>query len=154
MSTIEPTKSTEETLREEIRALRELHFKVMQWGVSLLATLETALFFVRREMRDSLIELHRLAPGDQLPSLVYYIGSVALVLVACIFIYFSLAISRRTKGYTEQLKPPVIQTGIVELPLRSKLWTVSIILFTYLLIPLFDVLKKSYADFLLAHHWI
>ena len=145
--------SPEEILREEVRSLRDLNFKMMQWGVSLLATLETALYFVRRESKESLVEAGRLKLGDTLPAPIYYVGTVAQFLVAFLFLYLSLRVSGVARHYRKQL-PGKLQSGILELEPRTKTYSFLLLLAVYLLIPVFDFLKKSYGDFLLAHHWL
>jgi hypothetical protein len=79
-------KTDEEILREEIRALREIILKLYQWGVAFIATLQTAIFFIRREVLNGLIDSGRLPKGSLLPAWRYF---SALVL------YFSLHCSLR-----------------------------------------------------------
>lgn len=53
--------SKEEMIREEIQSLRDVLFRLIQWGVSVLVALQTALYFVRRDVIKSLID-RELAP--------------------------------------------------------------------------------------------
>jgi len=59
----------EKYLREEIRALRESTIRIMQWGVTLLVSLQTALFFVRQELLTRYLDVHHLTKdsGVRLP---------------------------------------------------------------------------------------
>ena len=68
-------KSKEGLLREELRAIADTSLKLMQWGVTLLVSVETALFFIRRDVLASEIQSGRLKLGDELPAYRYYMGT-------------------------------------------------------------------------------
>src|SRR5882757_9082999 len=96
-------KTDEEILREEIRALRELILKLYQWGVAFIATLQTAIFFIRREVLTGLIESGRLPKGSPLPAWRYCFDTAIVFLIAIFFTMISRAVSERHRFYQAQL---------------------------------------------------
>ena len=136
-------KSDEEILREEIRALRELILKLYQWGVAFIATLQTAIFFIRREVLTGLIDSGRLAKGSQLPLWRYFFGTTVVFLIAIFFTTLSRAVGDRLRFYQEQLGRKI--TSGVEEPTpnprrakRLRLMVISI----YFLFPSLDLLGR------------
>lgn len=108
-------KSDEEILREEIRALREVILKLYQWGVAFIATLQTAIFFIRREVLTGLIESGRLPKGSLLPAWRYFFGTAVVFLIAIFFTTMSRAVGDRLRWYQEQLAVK-IESGVKEPP--------------------------------------
>src|ERR1035437_9212384 len=96
-------KPKEELLREEVRFWMDSMQKMMQWGVTLLIGLQTALFFLRRELSDRYIAAGELKVGQQLPYGRYLIGTGFLTLAAAIV----WAVNRRSvqqyRNYKSQL---------------------------------------------------
>jgi len=123
----------EKYLREEIRALRESTIRIMQWGVTLLVSLQTALFFVRQELLTRYLDVHHLTKdsGVRLPIAMYLIGTVFLLMVAFIVQQTVRTIALRFVHYQKQLNEMDRQSGITELPPRMVMkWFVRC-LFTY-----------------------
>src|SRR4051794_32041848 len=106
-------KSTEEILREEIRALRDVGLRVCEWGITLLASIETALWFVRQEVRTWMISEQILGKTSPLPWGIYLIGTSFLFLVSFIFIMLMMSVSVTSRGYRKQLAKR-IESGIQE----------------------------------------
>ena len=136
-------KTDEEILREEIRALRELILKLYQWGVAFIATLQTAIFFIRREVLSGLIESGRLPKGAVLPAWRYFFGTAIVFLIAIFFTTLSRAIGDRHRFYQEQLSRK-ITSGVEEPPpnraraTRMRWMVISI----YFLFPSLDLLGR------------
>lgn len=141
-------KCTEEILREEIRALRDIGLKLCEWGITLLASLETALWFVRQEVRTTMVENGLLDKTSPLPWDIYLLGSSFLFLVSGIFIMFLLQVSGTTRGYRKQLDR-FIESGIQEQPLKKT--ARRTLVFMFLLIPLVDITFRAVVPSLLAN---
>ena len=92
----------EDVLRTEIRALRTTVLRVNQWGVTVLASIETALYFIRRDVLEHLrIEKPSVSA---LPADHYLRGTLFLLLVAVLFFLIGMRGSVRITGYRKELK--------------------------------------------------
>jgi hypothetical protein len=136
-------RTDEEILREEIRALREIILKLYQWGVAFIATLQTAIFFIRREVLNGLIESGRLPKGSLLPAWRYFFGTGVVFLIALFFTTLSRSASVRYQWYQAQLQEK-ITSGVKE-P-ESNAGRISqlrlIILGIYFLFPSLDLIGR------------
>jgi hypothetical protein len=141
-------KSREEILREEIRALRDVGLRLCEWGITLLATLETALWFVRQELRTTMIATGMLDKASPLPWELYLLGTIFLFLVSGIFIMLMMGVSVTSRGYRRQLVKR-IESGIKELPLRKS--SRRALVFMFLIIPIVDLCFRAVVPSLLAH---
>lgn len=92
-------KHEEEIIREELRALREIILKLLQWGVTLLASLQAAFFFLRREYLTYEIDNGLLAKGSFLPLKAYLGGTVFLFLIAVICTLIVSYTGKQFRGY-------------------------------------------------------
>ena len=92
-------KPEEEIIREELRALREIILKLLQWGVTLLASLQAAFFFLRREYLTYKVENGLLPKGSFLPLKAYLGGTVFLFLIAVICTLILSYTGRQFRGY-------------------------------------------------------
>ena len=136
-------KSDEEILREEIRALRELILKLYQWGVAFLASLQAAIFFIRKEVLTGLIENGRLQKGDILPAWRYFIGTVVVLLIATFFQVLSQNLSRQLRFYQTQLRDKR-SSGVEDLTtdqVRRRLLRIMVISLYYLF-PGLDIIGR------------
>ena len=145
------TKSAEELLREEIRAAKDLALRLVQWGMGLLASMETAMWFVRNEQRQAMIAAKKLAADEPLPLIIYGSDSVLLVIVALTFVYFYRGIAKRIKKYGEELKR-TNQSGIqdLEVPKPSRL----LVALMLMAIPIYDVGKRIVIEVSLYYGWL
>jgi hypothetical protein len=125
----------EQILREEIRSTRDLTFKMVQWGVTVLVASLTALFYGRRAFRDDFVALKRLNAGEQLPLKHYLIGTVLLLIIASVFSFLTHLAQRRTQKFRRQLDALSV-SGIVE-P-SNKPFARWALMLLYLIFPLFD----------------
>lgn len=136
-------KSKEELLREELRAVADVLMKLLQWGITLMVSLETALFFIRREVLLGEIQSGRLKPGEELQPYRYYMGTAFLCFVAFVMISFTLYNSARYRHYRSQLSQ-VGDSGITDyVPPRfvRPLIRVLIVLL-YVAFPIIDILVR------------
>jgi hypothetical protein len=149
----------EEILREETRSLRDLNFRMVQWGVSVLVALQTGLFFVRKEIISNLIDrevtpgeakrvaveslVHsgKLAKGGVLSLKTYLVGTTFLLAVACIFIALTLYVSTRHRFYRDELKgckEALVGSPEPYTPIR---W---ILMGMFFFFPLFDLVARCF----------
>lgn len=152
-------KSKEEIIREEIRSLRDLLFRMIQWGVSVLVAVQTALFFVRKEIVkglierelspggttkqaiDALVQSGQLDLGGYIPMHRYVIGTSFLFAVALIFSVLTVYGSNQYRHYRQLLDanlesdvtPPELKNG----PRR-------LIVAMYMFFPFFDLLIRFF----------
>jgi hypothetical protein len=141
-------KRTEDILRQEIRSLRDIGLRLCEWGITLLASLETALWFVRQEVRESMIANGKLAKTAPLPWPIYALGTIFLLLISLIFITLMMNVSKTSRAYRKQLAKR-LESGIKELPVPKTSRRALICMF--LLIPIVDVLFRVVVPWLLAH---
>lgn len=110
-------KSKEELLSEETRAAAEGATRMLQWGVTLMVSLETALFFVRQAAANSLIEAGKLPKGAQVPLGRYLLGTAFLVFIATVLSKFTARSTAQYRNYKTQLIA-CRESEIKDLPIR------------------------------------
>jgi len=119
----------------------------MQWGVTLMISVQTALFFVRKEVLAHEIEAKRLHPWDDLQPYRYYLGTAFLLLLALILASFTLYTSARYRFYKKQLitnSPSGVQEH------QGEPFTLLLIRFAtvglYFIFPLVDLFYRIYIE--------
>ncbi len=134
-------KTSEEIIREELRALTGKMMDVYKWGVSLLATMQTAFFFLRKDVYQRMLDNHELAPGTYLPWNRYLIGTGVLLVVSLIFVGFSHFLRLRFYFYVKLLNDKSICENPVPLPPTP--WWIGWILTTlYFTFPIMDIVIR------------
>jgi hypothetical protein len=109
----------EEMLRNEVRNYQQLLLRLLQWGVTLIASLQTAVFFIRREMLAALIEANKLPKGTlSLPWKGHLIGTLFVCVAALMFSYLTVRTVLGAQYYREQLKDFSF-SGIKDLPIAD-----------------------------------
>jgi hypothetical protein len=132
--------SAEVLLREEIRGIRELWMRILQWGITVITGSSTIVFYARRSIKEDLVKAEHLPIGDPLPLKIYFIGTAFLALLAYIFYKLSDTAGQRYRVYVGQL-PQMNASGIVEpTPTGRSVW-LSWIFFVF---PAFDLLLRLY----------
>jgi hypothetical protein len=141
----DPGLERERMIRDEVRALQLIAVRVMSWGVTVLVSVQTALFFVRREVALSNVNggAGGNASGDALmtvPLNRYLLGTFFLTLLATIFFRLFLYVSTRLRYYRKQLEN--CPSGISEMPIRKgvRFWTGCV----FYVFPLVDILARAY----------
>lgn len=140
----DPSLEREELLRDEVRALQFIMVRVMSWGVTILVSVQTALFFVRKDVALSIDSGVAGASSHQgaleVPLNRYLLGTFFLTLLATIFFRLSLYVSTRLRHYRRQLEN--CPSGIIELPSRngSRPWVACV----FYVFPLVDILARLY----------
>ena len=135
-------KSKEEFLSEELRAVADFATRHFQWGVTLLISVQTALFFVRRDVLNGLIDGGIIPKGSELPIPRYVIGTLFLFVVATILSMVGARHAKQYRHYKMQLAESR-QSGIVDLPIKhTARWMYAL----YYIFPIIDVLYRLYVD--------
>lgn len=131
----------EAILREEIRALRELWMRILQWGVTVLIAAGSVVFYARRAIKEDLTAVNKLNAGEPLPLKLYLIGTAFLILLAYVFSVLSGLVSRRYRSYFDQLIRKAT-SGVDDISASGhSRW---IIPWMFWLFPLFDILLRVY----------
>lgn len=130
----------EQWLREEIRDARIMIIGLQRWGVTLLAAIESSLYYLRRDVSIRLIKAGAMREGQLLPFFRWFLGTLLLVIVAGIFGYLTYYIIRRLRNYRKQLLEMVPSySGIKELELGG--FNIKHMhIFLFFLVPLFDLM--------------
>ena len=93
----------EKILWDEIRNIREIALKLLQWGVTVLTALQTAIFFFRKDLYQRMIDSQEITRGHYIPWNRYLIGTVYLFFVATIFSYILVMVGNRYGKIRSQL---------------------------------------------------
>src|SRR3989442_7037309 len=142
---------TEGWLREEIRANRVQMLGIMQWGVTVLAGVETSLYYLRRDVTKHLVAVHQLKEDQLLPSGRWFVGTVFLTIIAITFcIILSYAIRRHVSYRRKLIEVAARFSKIEEEPTGRKMNYVTYFLF--LVFPMFDAVLWFY--FYVGEVWI
>jgi hypothetical protein len=136
----EMLKEKEQLLWEELRSIRDIALKMLQWGVTALASLQTALFFLRKDVYERMLLLKELLPGQHLPWAMYLRGTLFLLMVAVIFSYLLFLTGNRYRKIRAQLvKLNVYQIEHGQAS-KSARW---VVLFVYFAFPVLDVIIRA-----------
>jgi hypothetical protein len=129
----------EHILREEIRALRDLNFKLIQWSIAVLTAVIWILFYSRRAFRDDLVAAKLMTPGQQLPAEFGHAGTFFLLALASIFALATYSAQRRNENFRDQLK------AIEAAPVKERIKPLSRwpMILMYFFFPLFDWVAQA-----------
>lgn len=134
-------KEKHKLLWEEIRYLRDTSLKLLQWGATFLATLQTAFFFIRKDVYEKMVETGELTKGQYIPWERYLIGTFFLFLVATVFAYLLIIVGNRYRKFRQQL----VDTNIYKIDLGEiRKSTRYVVLFVFYVFPIVDVLIRLY----------
>lgn len=131
-------------IREELRGLRDIALRVSQWGVTLLVSLQTALFFFRKDVYERMLRNGDLKPDQGLPLDRYVVGTTYLTIVALIFFAMSMLVSKRFRFYYDLLETD--EKALVPVPTLTNAgrWLIAAL---YFIFPVFDLLVKLWVRF-------
>ena len=135
-------KSKEELLSEEARAAGDISLRTIQWGVTLMVSLLTALFFVRQQVLQRSIDAHELSIGSEVPATRYYMGTVFLFGMALILAKLTARTLEQYRNYKTQLMAcRTKDNGVKDLPIKyTGRWAYIL----YFVFPIVDVLARVY----------
>ncbi len=130
----------EDVVRSEIRGLRTIILRLNQWGVTVLASTQTALYFIRRDVMEHL----RLANPNvaTLPPDNYLRGTLFLVIIATAFYVLHLRASFRLQGYRDELARVAV-SGLQEKKI-SPVWARVVSFLVFYAFPAFDVFLRIF----------
>jgi len=135
-------KSKEELLSEETRAAADNGQKLLQWGVTVMISLQTAIYFVRRDTANALIESGQLPKGSEAPIERYLLGTGFLIFVAIILSTLTARATAQYRHYKSQLIQ-CRESGIQDLSIRHTGRWAHIL---YILFPIYDILSRMWID--------
>jgi hypothetical protein len=135
-------KSREELLSEETRAAAENASHFLQWGVTLMVSLQTALYFVRRDAANALIESGQLAKGSEVPIERYFLGTGFLIFIAIVLSMLNARATAQYRNYKVQLIQ-CRESGVKDLEIRyTGRWAYLL----YAIFPVIDILARAWID--------
>jgi len=133
-------KSQEELLSEEVRAAEDVAARMMQWGVTLMISLQTALFFIREDVLKQYVDAGKVPMGSELPLPRYFMGTAFLLIVAIVLSRLTARSIKQYRNYKEQLikcRP----SGVIDLPIKhTGRWSYLL----YFVFPAVDLLSRAY----------
>lgn len=133
-------KTQEELLSEEVRAASDAGLRMLQWGVTLMISLQTALFFVRQDVVKRLVDAKLLPVGSELPLSRYLMGTAFLILTALILARLTARTAEQYRNYKAQLIK-CRTSGVEDLPIRhTGRWAYVL----YFIFPAVDLLSRAY----------
>ena len=123
-------KTREGWLREEVKTHRTLLFSLIQWGMALLAAIESALYFIRRDVAQAMMNSQFAVPARVLSKRQWLYGTSVLLVVNVLFTVLMLNLLTRYVCYRKQLIVAAKQySKIDDSPIRQKLMWIPIIFF-------------------------
>jgi hypothetical protein len=126
-------------LREEMVAIQDERVKLFQVGITVLAALETALYYIRSDVHKHL----GIADNIPLPMPRYIIGTAMLAVIALIFTLLSQGISLRYRALRTQYEASCKK----DLPLPPRNKSARWLVFAcYFAIPMLDLAIRLYLD--------
>ena len=133
-------KSKEELLSEEVRAASELGSKTLQWGVTLMISVQTVIFFVREALLNADIDSGKLPKGAHLPPGRYFVGTGFLFFIAFILSMLTARSIEQYRHYKTQLMANR-GSGITDLPIKHM---GRVAYYLYFAFPLIDIAVRIY----------
>jgi hypothetical protein len=112
----------------------------LQWGITVMISLQTALFFVRKDILAWYINSKQLSPGSELPLNRYLIGTGFLAFMALVLSKFTARANEQYRNYKKQLiQCRKAGSGIEDLPIRyTGRWAYAL----YLAFPVIDLIVR------------
>jgi hypothetical protein len=96
-------KTREQWLREEVKNHRALLLSLLQWGMAILATVESSLYFIRRDLAQAILGKPFVIPAQAFSFWHWCFGTSVLFLIVLLFTMFYLNLLKRYTSYREQL---------------------------------------------------
>jgi hypothetical protein len=136
-------KTQEELLSEEVRAAADVSSRMVQWGVTLMVSLQAAIFFVRQDILRQYIDAGKLSKGAELPPERYLLGTAFLFVMAVILSKLTARCADQYRNYKTQLIS-CRGSGVKDLPIKhTGRWAYAL----YFVFPAIDILTRIYIHF-------
>jgi hypothetical protein len=129
-------------VREEVRFYADLMQKYMQWGLTVMVTLETAIFFVRRDLAQTYVDAGIITKGQELPYFRYGVGTAFLLLCSFVLYKFTSRTIVQYRHYKNQLAASN-ESGIVDKPTSGVSSWVNYLFFAF---PVYDLAVRLWVD--------
>ncbi len=107
-------KNHEQWLREEIRNHRAVLFSLIQWGMALLAGVESALYFIRRDIAQGIAHNQFVVPAAVFPFSRWFYGTFIQITIALLFSMLTLNLLKRYYSYRFQLQQAASQYSAID----------------------------------------
>ena len=134
---------TEEFLRAELRSLREIAFQLCRWGVTVEIGIASVIYFIRRDVWETLTRRGLIAAGSPLPDKNYWMGTLGLLIIASVFSILTLLATVNYWHYQNQLAD-VSQSGIKPTPKWRQVIGLLIVIALYFAFPVLDQALRTY----------
>lgn len=141
-------KSKEEMLREEVRFYADTQQKYMQWGMTVMVGLQTAVFFVRRDLQLTYIDAGIIKKGEELPYYRYGVGTVFFFLCAYVFWKLTNRVNVQYRFYKDQLAENN-ESGIKDNPTSG---VSNWMRYLYFAFPVYDLAVRLWVDITVHLH--
>jgi hypothetical protein len=147
-STLAKGKSKEEMLRDEVRFWADQMQKYMQWGLTVMVSLQTAIFFVRRDLVQTYVDAGILSKGSELPLYRYLVGSIFLLGCAVVISKYYRRSAEQYRHYKGQLLTSA-ESGIDD---KSTTGMARWMGYLYFVFPVYDILVRIWVEFKFSVH--
>jgi hypothetical protein len=135
-------KSKEEMLRDEVRFYADMMQKYLQWGLTVMVSLQTAMFFVRRDLSQTYVDAGILKKGQELPYFRYVVGTVFLLGCALVLRRFTNRVAEQYRHYKTQLVTSS-ESGIDDKSTTGMSKWGGYLFFAF---PLYDILVRLWVE--------
>ncbi len=133
----------ESVLRAEVHFYAGMLQKLMQWGLTVMVSVQTAIFFVRRELVATYVDAGILRRGQELPYYRYLIGTIFLLACAVVLEKFTRRLTEQYRYYKEQLRANC-ESGVKD---QATTGVTKWIYYLYFAFPAFDILTRLWVEF-------
>jgi hypothetical protein len=141
-------KPKEELLREEVRFYADMQQKYMQWGLTLMVSLQTAIFFVRRDLLQTYVDAGTIHKGQELPYYRYLVGTGFLLLCAFVLWKLTNRVNVQYRNYKDQLAGSN-ESGIKDNPTTGVSGWIRYLYFAF---PFYDLAVRVWVEITLHIH--
>jgi hypothetical protein len=135
-------KSKEEMLREEVRFYSDMMQKYLQWGLTVMVSVQTAIFFVRRDLVQTYIDAGVIKKGQELPYYRYIVGTIFILGCALVLSKFNARVANQYRHYKRQLVSAA-DSGIDDQPITGMSKWGGYLFFAF---PIYDILVRLWVE--------
>jgi hypothetical protein len=141
-------KPKEELLREEVRFYADMQQKYMQWGFTVLVSLQTAIFFVRRDLVQTYVDAGTIQKRQELPYYRYFVGTFFQLLCAYVLWRLTDRVNAQYRHYKEQLVKNN-ESGIID---KTTTGVSTWMRYLYFAFPAYDLGVRIWIEITLHFH--
>jgi hypothetical protein len=115
---------------------------MMQWGLTLMATVQTAIVFIRRELVTSYVAAGILKGGEELPYKRFLVGTVFLLVAATIL----WALTNRTVQQYRHYKGQLLRSSPSGIDDQVPTGITKYLMYLFFAFPLMDLLFRVWIE--------